>query len=132
MKKYTFALVLAAAMLALVPTSQTLANKNRSNGEMDATAAGSISVKQLANDDEYVYLQVQLTNGKAARFKVTDESGELLYTNRVAAGGNTVVLKFSPDELATVKLMLSTENGIAKKVFRVNQESVTTASVVEL
>ncbi len=132
MKKYTFALVLAAAMLALVPTSQTLANKNRSNGEMDAAAAGSISVKQLANDDEFIYLQVQLNHGKAARFKVTDESGEVLYSNRINAGSNTVVLKFSPDELATVKLLLSTENGIAKKVFRVNQESVNTASVVEL
>lgn len=132
MKKYTFALVLAAALLALVPTSQTLANKNRSNGEMDAAAAGSISVKQLANDDEFIYLQVQLNHGKAARFKVTDESGEVLYSNRINAGSNTVVLKFSPDELATVKLLLSTENGIAKKVFRVNQESVNTASVVEL
>jgi hypothetical protein len=130
MKKYTCSLVLAAAMLALAPTSQTLASKNRSNGM--ESAAGSISVKQLPTYDGYVCLQVQLNSGKAARFKVTDDSGELLYSNRVNAGGNTVVLKFSPDEVDMLKLVLSTEDGVAKKVFRVDRQSITTASVVEL
>lgn len=133
MKKYTFIFAMAAIVMAIAPTTSTLAKKNN-NAKNEVMRTSNISVKQYGSDDRYVYLQVSLVqnNEKSATFRITDNFGELLFTDRINTKNHTMMMKFKPEELDRIRMELITSEGVYRKEFAVEVKTFSSASLKEV
>ncbi len=133
MKKYTFIFAMAAIVMAIAPTTSTLAKKNN-NAKNEVIRTGNISVKQYGSDDRYVYLQVSLVqnNEKSAIFRITDNFGEVLFSDRINTKNHTMMVKFRPEELDQIRMELMTSEGVYRKEFAIEVKTFSSATVKEV
>jgi hypothetical protein len=130
MKKHTFIIAAAAMVMALAPASNSFAREKK---KLDANT-GNITVKYLESDDRYIYLQVNLLqqDEKPATFRVSDEFGELLYTDRIKSRNHIVTLKLTPGELEKISIELSTAEGTYRKKYALESKAEYTTGVKEV
>ncbi|HSC55425.1 MAG TPA: hypothetical protein VLC98_17480 [Phnomibacter sp.] len=133
MKKLSFIIALAAIVLAMAPTATTFAKKNNSN-KKEIVRAGNISVKHYGSDDQYVYLQVSLAQNadKAATFRITDNFGDVLFSDRIITKNHTLMVKFRPEELENLNMELITNEGVYRKELSVEVKTFSSAVVKEV
>lgn len=133
MKKFTFIFAMAAIVMAMAPTAATFAKKSN-NTKNEIVRTGNISVKQFGSDDRYVYLQVSLVqNGeKSATFRITDNFGELLFSDRINTKNHTMMVKFKPEELENIHLELITTEGVYRKELTIEVKTFSSAIVKEV
>jgi phosphoglycerol transferase MdoB-like AlkP superfamily enzyme len=133
MKKFTFIFAMAAIVMAMAPTAATFAKKGN-NTRNEVVRTGNISVKQYGSDDRYVYLQVSLAqnNEKPATFRITDNFGDLLFSDRIITKNHTMMVKFRPEELEKIHLELVTSEGVYRKELTVEVKTFSSAIVKEV
>jgi hypothetical protein len=133
MKKFTFIFAMAAIVMAMAPTAATFAKKGN-NTKNEIVRNGNITVKQFGSDDRYVYLQVSLMqNGeKAATFRITDNFGEVLFSDRISTKNHTMMVKFKPEELENIHFELITSEGVYRKELTVEVKTFSSAVVKEV
>ena len=136
MKKMTYLLSLALAVLTVAPGTQAHAFSGKKAGKeiKNHDANGAISVKQFSSDEHFVYLQIQLQQAadKAAVVRITDDLGELLYSERFTARTHNMLVKVNPGEISSLALELTTANGTQRKNLKLEMKTFSAAVVEEV
>jgi hypothetical protein len=120
MKNKALNLAIIALLLSAAPASFAAAGKSarKNNASINSN---HLSVTQIGSADAYVQLQIQLTNNgsKAARFTITDDNGTILYAENFRENHRTLAIKFLPEEVEKLVMVLKTDEGFTTKKFGV-------------
>jgi hypothetical protein len=133
MKKINFIIAAAAAIIAMAPVNTTLAFSNKKAGKETKSSVSNIEVKHFAEDDNFVYLQLELMQAteKNASVRITDDLGELLYSERFKTKSHNMLVKVNPNEISYIQLLLTTEAGTTRKTVKLATKTYNT-TVIEV
>lgn len=133
MKKINFIIAAAAAIIAMAPVNTTLAFSNKKAVKETKSSVSNIEVKHFAEDDNFVYLQLELMQAteKNASVRITDDLGELLYSERFKTKSHNMLVKVNPNEISYIQLLLTTEAGTTRKTVKLATKTYNT-TVIEV
>lgn len=134
MKKINFIIAVAAAVIAMAPVNKTLALSNKNASKEVKVSATNIEVKHFAEDDNFVYLQLELMQAaeKNASVRIMDDLGELLYTERFKTKSHNMLVKINPNEISYIELELNTAAGTTRKVLKLATRTFSTTVIEEV
>lgn len=134
MKKINFIIAVAAAVIALAPVNKTFAFANKNASKDAKVSAANIEVKHFAEDDNFVYLQLELMQAadKNASVRIMDDLGELLYTERFKTRSHNMLVKINPNEISYIELELNTAAGTTRKMVKLATKTFSTTVIEEV
>jgi hypothetical protein len=130
--KLAIAALSAASFFASMPTMQLLANKN--NPVVAAAAQPNINVKVLGQQDEFVILEINLSqaNDQHSRLLINDDKGENMYEESVSGKTFSRKIKLAPSEISKIEIVFSTPGVETKKAYSINVAMVSKVNVAEI
>ncbi len=134
MKKSTFIFAIAASLFAFVPATKSFAKNDNKSKKAMSTSNTSIVVSNIAYDNEYVLLNIQLNQSfdKSATVRITDAHGEVLYTERFNEKTHNMLVKVDPMELSRISVELSSGDGFFSREYKVEVKTAVTAMVQDV
>ena len=133
MKKITLTAMMIALVISMAPATEVAARNHKKQSAI-ANTSSAIQMKHVGSDDEYVYLQIDVTQpeNQSAVLEITDARGEKLYSERLNQATHTRLVKVDPSELSDIKLKLKTPGGIAEKTYTLNVSNLSVFSLDEV
>lgn len=134
MKKINFIIAAAAAVIAMAPVNTSLAFSNKKAVKEAKTSVSNIEVKHFAEDDNFVYLQLELMQAaeKNASVRIMDDLGELLYSERFKTKSHNMLVKVNPNEISYIELELNTASGTTRKKVKLSTKTFNTTVIEEV
>ena len=133
MKKNTLTAMMIALVVAMVPVADATAKNNKKQSAV-ANTTSTIDMKQIGNEEGYVYLQISVTqlDNQLSVLEITDASGEKLYAEKVRNTKHTRLVKVDPFEVDNIRINLKSAAGIASKTYDLNVTKLDVFSVKEV
>jgi hypothetical protein len=133
MKKNTLTAMMIALVVAMAPVADATAKNNKKQSAM-ANTTSTIDMKQIGNEEGYVYLQISVTqlDNQLSVLEITDAEGEKLYAEKVRNTKHTRLVKVDPFELDNLRINLKSPNGIATKTYDLNVSRLNVYSLTEV
>jgi len=134
MKKINFIIAAAATVIAMAPVNTSLAFSNKKAVKEAKTSVSNIEVKHFAEDDNFVYLQLELMQAaeKNASVRIMDDLGELLYSERFKTKSHNMLVKVNPNEISYIELELNTAAGTTRKKVKLSTKNFNTTVIEEV
>ncbi len=130
--KLAIAALTAASFFATVPTVKTLANNT--NPIAVNAIKPTISVKSLGSQDEFVILQISLSQplDQNSKLLINDDKGVNMYEENVSGKTFTRKIKLAPSELGKLEIVFSTPSAETKKIYVINVAQTSKVDVTEV
>jgi hypothetical protein len=135
MKKNFMSAILIATLVTMAPAAFAGINKGATKGETTkSTSSNKIQVQYVSGEDDAVVLQVKLAkaNNRTALMRITDGSGEVLYTERITDKSFARYIQVSPEELKSIEIVFDTNEGTSRKRYNLNYTSVSNFKMEEV
>ncbi len=135
MKKNFMSAILIATLVTMAPAAFAGINKGDKKGETTKTTnANNIKVQYVGGEENEVVLQIVLgkSDNRAALLRITDGSGEVLYTERISDKTFARYIQVSPDELKSIEVVFETTEGTSRKRYNLNYSTVSNFKMEEV
>jgi hypothetical protein len=135
MKKNFMSAILIATLVTMAPAAFAGINKDNKKSETTkSTSSNKIQVQYVSGEDDAVVLQVKLAkaDNRTALMRITDGSGEVLYTERISDKSFARYIQVSPEELKSIEIVFDTFEGTSRKRYNLNYTSVSNFKMEEV
>jgi hypothetical protein len=135
MKKNFMSAILIATLVTMAPAAFAgINNKEKKSETTKSTSSNNIQVQYVSGEDDAVVLQVVLvkTDNRTALMRITDGSGEVLYTERISDKSFARYIQVSPEELKSIEIVFDTYEGTSRKRYNLNYTSVSNFKMEEV
>jgi len=135
MKKNFMSAILIATLVTMAPAAFAgINNKEKKSETTKNNGTNNIKVQYVSGEDDAVILQVVLAkaDNRTAVMRITDGSGEVLYTERITDKSFARYIQVSPDELKSIEIVFDTNEGTIRKRYNLNYNSVSNFKLEEV
>ena len=131
--KSLVASLFVAAAFFLSAAVNTVSAKEKAK-VVSATPAQEISVKYVGETAEYVYVKISFTQtaDQNANIAIYDLQGEKLFEENVTSKEYSRIIKVSPEEIKSLRVNYTGDNGESNKTFKINSNATTSYALTDV
>ncbi|TAD84441.1 MAG: hypothetical protein EAY75_13130 [Bacteroidetes bacterium] len=135
MKKTIAILTIIASVSAFIPNAAnaTPSKSNKSKTNTANNAGGLVTVTNLGDKDEFVFLQIDLqqSNPGLSVLRILDVNGVGLHSETFSTKSFRRLIKVSPEEFNGIEIVLATNEGVTRKRYDLNTVLFKATQLVE-
>ena len=132
--KTALLLIAASLLISTVPFSRTAAGSDPKVDSAVKASSVSISTKYMGEVDNHVIIRIAVTQLKAqnSTLKIYDATGELLYEETIKSLADSKIIKVSPEELKSLRIVYSNTSQSTSKLLVINTVSENKYDISEI